>query len=308
VTPSAAELAAERTGAPTALNAPGRDKKRRSYLPAVEPLEGRRLARGSTLDLPGLAVAHQSPTDPVALTEPPASGKPAVAALAEARRGDRRGPARADAGLHLPDLAQLSRYLGRSCSQAGIGPQRQDDCTQEVYLTLLEGWVLTARSGVPSFTRPSRGSSARETPPCSTLPSRGRPRRRSQSGGASRRRPSAMRRHASSTSSATACSRTAFLPHPESIAAGPVLHPVRASRDRDRGMIAGIMSWGSEQERRSRLARAGQGVRAGVGPCEPHVPPDLSFFTALCVRNCAPEAGKGGANPRRFLRSVSRVL
>jgi DNA-directed RNA polymerase specialized sigma24 family protein len=122
------------------LNELGRDKKRRSYLPAVEPLEGRRLARGSAFNLPGLAVAHESPTDPVALTEPRASGKLAFAALAEARRGDRRGPARADAGLHLPGLAQLSRYLDRSWSRAGISPQRQDDCTQEVYLTLLESW------------------------------------------------------------------------------------------------------------------------------------------------------------------------
>ena len=109
------------------MNEPGRDKKRRSYLPAVEPLEGRRLARGSTSDLSGLAVAHESPTDPVALTEPPALGKAAVAALAEARRGDRRGPTRADAGLHLPGLAQLSRYLDRSWSRAGISPQRQGD-------------------------------------------------------------------------------------------------------------------------------------------------------------------------------------
>jgi hypothetical protein len=82
----------------------------------------------------------ESPTDPISLTESPASGKAAVAALAEARRGDRRGPARADARLHLPGLAQLSRYLERSWSRAGISPQRHDDCTQEVYLTLLEGW------------------------------------------------------------------------------------------------------------------------------------------------------------------------
>jgi RNA polymerase sigma factor (sigma-70 family) len=136
VASSAAELAVYRNGAPTTLNEHGRDKKRRSYLPAVEPLEGRRLARGSTSDLSGLAVAHESPTDPVALTEPPVSGKAAVAALSEARRG----PARADAGLHRRGLAQLSCYLGRAWSRAGISPQRQDDCIQELYLTLLEGW------------------------------------------------------------------------------------------------------------------------------------------------------------------------
>jgi hypothetical protein len=118
------------------LNGPGRQKKRRSYLPAVEPLEGRRLARGSPFDLPGLAVEHESPADSVALTEPPASGTAAVAALAVARRSR----ARAGAGLHQPGLAELSRYLDRSWSRAGISPQRHDDCSQEVYLTLLEGW------------------------------------------------------------------------------------------------------------------------------------------------------------------------
>jgi DNA-binding CsgD family transcriptional regulator len=124
------------------VNTQGPDTKRRSCLPAVEPLEGRRLARGTIPQLPGVAVEHVPLIEPVPRTAPRASGDAADAAPAEARRGDRRGPAWDDgvADLHRPGLAQLARYLNRSWSRAGIAPQRHDDCSQEVYLTLLEGW------------------------------------------------------------------------------------------------------------------------------------------------------------------------
>jgi DNA-binding CsgD family transcriptional regulator len=120
----------------------GRDTKRRACLPAVEPLEGRRLASGTTPDLPGVSVEHESLTETVTLTEPITSGDAADVTPVEAPRGDRLGPARddGDTDLHRPGLAQLARYLDRSWSRAGIAPQRHDDCSQEVYLTLLEGW------------------------------------------------------------------------------------------------------------------------------------------------------------------------
>jgi DNA-binding CsgD family transcriptional regulator len=124
------------------VNNQGPDKKRRSCLPAVEPLEGRRLASGTTPGLPGPSVEHQSCNEPGTRTAPLASGDAADAAPAEARQGDRLGPARdgGDTDLHRPGLAQLTRYLDRSWARAGITPQRHDDCSQEVYLTLLEGW------------------------------------------------------------------------------------------------------------------------------------------------------------------------
>ncbi len=42
-------------------------------------------------------------------------------------------------------LAQLDRYLGRAWSRAGIAPQHFEDCTQSVYLTLIEN------NGAPAF-------------------------------------------------------------------------------------------------------------------------------------------------------------
>jgi DNA-binding CsgD family transcriptional regulator len=136
------EPAADRMGGPTTLKHQEPDTKRRSGLPAVEPLEGRRLASGSTPDRPGVAVEHASLTDPVPRTEPLASGDAAGTTPVEARRGDRRGavPDDGDADLHRTGLGQLARYLNRSWSRAGVPPQRHDDCSQEVYLILLGGW------------------------------------------------------------------------------------------------------------------------------------------------------------------------
>ena len=37
-------------------------------------------------------------------------------------------------------FAQLARYLGRAWARAGIAPQRHEDCTQAMYLALIEDW------------------------------------------------------------------------------------------------------------------------------------------------------------------------
>jgi hypothetical protein len=93
----------------------------RSYRPEVEPLEGRRLASVTTPHRPGLATEHERRDDLAVRTEPLASGDVA-------------------SDLDGTGLVQLARYLNRSWSRAGITPQRHDDCSQEVYLILLEGW------------------------------------------------------------------------------------------------------------------------------------------------------------------------
>ena len=79
--------------------------------------------------------------------------------LAETDPGD--PPAFEAAGL-----AQLDRYLARAWHRAGIAPDRRDDCTQGVYLALIEGWRPDRfRSAVGEVSR--RGVPAvfgRETP------------------------------------------------------------------------------------------------------------------------------------------------
>ena len=110
-------------GASTPVSDRSRVKKRRARLPAVEPLEGRRLARVTTPELPRLAADHELREDLAVLAEPPASSD-------------------AESDLDGTGLAQLDRYLNRSWYRAGIPTQRHDDCSQEVYLTLLQGWGL----------------------------------------------------------------------------------------------------------------------------------------------------------------------
>ena len=108
-------------GASTPVSDRSRVKKRRARLPTVEPLEGRRLASVTTPELPRLAAEHELREDPAVLTEPLASSD-------------------AESDLDGTGLAQLARYLNRSWYRAGIPTQRHDDCSQEVYLTLLQDW------------------------------------------------------------------------------------------------------------------------------------------------------------------------
>ena len=68
-----------------------------------------------------LAAEHEIREDLAVLTEPLASSD-------------------AESDLDGTGLAQLARYLNRSWYRAGIPTQRHDDCSQEVYLTLLQDW------------------------------------------------------------------------------------------------------------------------------------------------------------------------
>ena len=118
------------------MKAERRQTTRRPYRPKVEALEALRLLSQ------GVA---PPPTDPAAelerLGEAPASGDLIVSvdawdtALVEilGRSGSDVDPRSVEVGL-----AQLDRYLGRAWYRAGIDPNRHDDCTQAVYVSLLQ--------------------------------------------------------------------------------------------------------------------------------------------------------------------------
>jgi DNA-binding CsgD family transcriptional regulator len=126
------------------LSEEGRKKARRKYAPKVEALEALRLL---SLDaaplLPPLPVEHGllTPTP----TEAPALPSNATwdAALGQTQLSELLAPAQgqgaADPATMQAGYAQLERYLARAWSRAGIPVQQQDDCTQAVFVTLLEG-------------------------------------------------------------------------------------------------------------------------------------------------------------------------
>lgn len=64
------------------------------------------------------------------------------AALGQSRLADLLETSTASAITHAEEfrdgLSQLDRYLGRTWSRAGIPPQKHDDCSQAVYLILLQ--------------------------------------------------------------------------------------------------------------------------------------------------------------------------
>lgn len=123
------------------MNGPGRNKKRRSYSPAVEALEALRLLSGATTAAPlDLAAEHGLLTEPVAPDDLALRSSAWDAALVEAPLSDLLGPARseADAAAIRSGLEQLDRYLSRAWYRAGIAPQQHDDCSQAVYMALLQ--------------------------------------------------------------------------------------------------------------------------------------------------------------------------
>lgn len=123
-------------GRATALSREGRSKSRRAYSPAVEALEALKLLdRGAAPFLPTLAVEHGPIFSPLSLDSPSPIHDAWDAALGQTTLDDLLAPVpRADAS----GLDQLNRYLSRSWFRAGIAPQLHDDCTQGVYVTLLE--------------------------------------------------------------------------------------------------------------------------------------------------------------------------
>jgi RNA polymerase sigma factor (sigma-70 family) len=122
-------------------------KLRRSYHPAVEALEALRLLSGLTQLLPALPVEQGLFTGPASELEAVPSASRSDAAwdevLTQTRLADFLGSdlattAPADAAQVASGLTQLNRYLSRAWYRAGIAPQAHDDCTQAVFVTLLQ--------------------------------------------------------------------------------------------------------------------------------------------------------------------------
>ena len=121
----------------------GEGKKRRSYRPAVEALEALRLLSNAAQTLPGIAVPHDllTPTSPLeAPVTSPLSGTAWDTALDQTRLAELLGrPSdRADSQAISSGIAQLNRYLSRAWYRAGVPAQMHDDCSQAVYMTLLQ--------------------------------------------------------------------------------------------------------------------------------------------------------------------------
>lgn len=122
-------------------------KSGRKYRPAVEGLENIRLFHASVAYLSGLAADHAflEPSPQSALDVPPVSSSETHAwdAVLESRVADLLAPKSArltvsDPASFQSGLQQLDRYLGRTWARAGISPQKGDDCTQSVYVSLIE--------------------------------------------------------------------------------------------------------------------------------------------------------------------------
>jgi DNA-directed RNA polymerase specialized sigma24 family protein len=124
-------------------------KTRRSYRPAVEALEALRLLSSATQSLPDLSVERDvlsgPSAAPAAPVPPQLAGSDAAwdEVLNDARLVDFLGPdlattPKADVQNIASGLEQLNRYLSRTWYRAGIAPQAHDDCTQAVYVTLLQ--------------------------------------------------------------------------------------------------------------------------------------------------------------------------
>jgi len=121
----------------------GEGKKWRSYRPAVEALEALRLLSNAAQTLPGIAV----PLDPLTPTSPlkapvtsSVSDTAWDTALDQAQLAELLGRPSdgAESEAIASGIVQLNRYLSRAWYRAGIPAQVHDDCSQAVYMALLE--------------------------------------------------------------------------------------------------------------------------------------------------------------------------
>ncbi|WZO96685.1 LuxR C-terminal-related transcriptional regulator [Isosphaeraceae bacterium EP7] len=119
----------------------GPQKRRRSYRPTVETLEAVRLLDAASNLLADLA-AERSTVEPNAAYGSSLAGDTSAwdAALGQTRLSDLLGKTTAldQSADVIKGLGQLDRYLTRAWSRAGIAPQKHEDSTQAVYVTLLQ--------------------------------------------------------------------------------------------------------------------------------------------------------------------------
>jgi DNA-directed RNA polymerase specialized sigma24 family protein len=121
----------------------GEGKKRQSYRPAVEALETLRLLSNSVQTLPDIAVPHDllTPTSQLEAPVPsPVSGTAWNRAIDQTRLAELLGQPSdgADSQAISSGIAQLNCYLSRAWYRAGIPAQMHNDCSQTVYMTLLQ--------------------------------------------------------------------------------------------------------------------------------------------------------------------------
>ena len=144
-----------------------RDKRRHAYQPEVEGLEALRLLNGSVCPPPSVAEVAPIPdlaadpaastaaaTAPVGAVLPPAPGSHVAwdTALEQAQLGDwletlldagaegLQGGSEANDPALRGGVEDLARYLNTAWRRAGIPPQKFDDCSQSVFMTLLENY------------------------------------------------------------------------------------------------------------------------------------------------------------------------
>lgn len=117
-------------------------KKRRSYQPAVEALEALRLLSGAAQALPDLAVERDVLFTPAPLEPAPSHLFDAAwdEALGQTHLADILGSStpEVDSEAVSSGLTQLNRYLSRAWYRAGVAVQMHDDCSQAVFVTLLQ--------------------------------------------------------------------------------------------------------------------------------------------------------------------------
>ena len=101
----------------------------------MEALEALRLFSGAAASLPGVAIDSGTMQAPLASPSPTSSSNTWDAALVNLLGPS---PSLVSPQTFQAGLTQLDRYLATTWARAGITPQRGEDCTQAVYLTLLE--------------------------------------------------------------------------------------------------------------------------------------------------------------------------
>lgn len=127
-------------------------KPRRSYRPGVEGLEALRLFSGligAPLTVPAeLGEMAEPAIESTSGLDPAIDSAAWDAAIDAAFASELLDAVRSEAAVVETQptdpeairsgLSQLDRYLNRTWSRAGLSPQKHDDCTQAVYMTLLK--------------------------------------------------------------------------------------------------------------------------------------------------------------------------
>lgn len=129
-------------------------KAKREYRPEVEGLEALRLFHAAVPSLPGVVADHAGDLAAGASTWPIgvslASDTLAWDTVLEGTVADLIGPGEisvSDPVSLKSGLGQLDRYLGRAWARAAVPESKRDDCTQAVYVSMIESM------GRPAFDR-----------------------------------------------------------------------------------------------------------------------------------------------------------